>query len=626
MSQSLLVNETLKVSEQHSTPRIKRLHGAEKYLLAVLLVFGAAVCFLLPISAGYDEETHLMRVWQMSAYTFLPNEEKIPFPAVYWELSYRRQFIVRAVEADFREKYGNLPIDAYDYVYGTVETRSVYSPPLLLPQAMIMRFLGRGERLPALPVYYAVRLIGLLSYTLLVWLAVRFIPFGKWILAILAASPVAILQAATISADAISNGIAFLFIGGALAIADQKEIRWKEWGWLALLFFILFWGKVNIVPLAVLALLIIPPSRFNMRFGYPLLLAAIAALFAIEVIGWNLLAYSQLHTAPEGTDPAGQVLFILQRPTEFLSILTQTIRGRWFSYLLDWVAIYGFAYWPIPAWTYYLFAAAVAAVLLVNKDTIQTRTRAGLLLVFFLSYVGTYILLYITFNPVGLRSIEGVQGRYFTTVMPLLFLGLAGLPFLQRIRIPNALPAVLAGLSLALYAAGMYLSYHVNCGSQFYQSGLCYQPNYKNWAPDERYSPPVSHQLTLKQEIVLECNGASEVRVWVNASAADPSGTTEFLLQDVNQGREIIRRTVNNSDFPAGSWYTLPFEPDWESMGKFYLLTIASDTTGPQIAYSLRPEYPAGKLYENDQPVPHDLIFQTGCAAGWDALRHSNAP
>lgn len=602
------------------------MHSAEIYLLAVLLIFGVAVCLLLPISAGYDEETHLMRVWQMSDFAFLPNEEKTPFPAVYWELSYRRQFIVRAVEAGFWEKYGSLPMDARDYIYGSVDTRSVYSPPLLLPQAMVMRFLGRSERLPALPVYYAIRLIGLISYTLLAWLAVRSIPFGKWILAILAASPVAILQASTISADAISNGIAFLFIGGTIAIANQKEIRWKEWGWLTLLFFILFFGKVNIVPLAVLPFLIIPPSRFNMRYGYILLFATTAALFAIEVIGWNLLAYSQLHTAPEGTSPAGQVAFILNNIPEFLSILGGTIRGRWFSYLLDWIAIYGFAYWPVPAWTFYIFAAALIAALFINNDSIPTRTRLGLLFVFIASYIGTYILMYVTFNPVGFKSIEGVQGRYFTTVMPLLFVGLAGLPLFKRIRIPSALPVILSVLSLLFYTTGMYLSYHVVCGSQFYQSGLCYQPNYKNWAPDERYSNPVSTQLTLKQEIVLECNGGSEVRVWMNASEADPSGTTKFILQDVDQGREIVNMAVNNPDLPIGSWYAIPFDTDWESLGKFYFLTIASDTTGPQIAYSLRAEYPAGKLFENDQPMSQDMIFQTGCVAGWDALRHSNAP
>ena len=610
----------------------ERWRGAEIHLLVVLLVFGVAACFLLPLSGGYDEETHLLRVWEMSAYTFVPNDElgqEMPFPAVYWELSYRRQFIVRAVEPDFWEKYGKLSIDAHDYIYGSVETRSVYSPPLLLPQALVMRFLGRRQNLPALTVYYAIRLIGLLSYTLLAWLAVRLIPSGKWVLAILATSPVAILQASTISADAISNGIAFLFIGGTIAIAHQKELRWKEWASLVFLFFLLFWGKINLVPLGILPLLIIPPSKFRMRHGYIACLGAILALFLVEVLGWNLLAYSRLHSAPEGTDPAGQIQYILAQPLEFISILATDVLAKSFSYMVDWIAIYGFAYWPIPVWTYYLYGAGLLSALSIREGELERRTRIGLLIAFVVSYLATIASLYITFNPVGNGFIGGVQGRYFTTVMPLLFLALACLPFQKRIRVPAALPVTLGILSLALYIAGMYLSYHVPCGSQYYQKGLCYQPNYKNWAPDELYSPSISNQLTLSQEIVPECNGVTELRVWVNATGADPTGGTEFSLKDVNLGRVITSRNELSSNLPRGDWYTLSFQPDWESKGRFYLLTIRGNeqsVSGPRIAYSLRPEYPAGKLFENDQPLGMDLIFQTGCLAGLDKIRLTGSP
>jgi len=225
-------------------------HTPEIYLIAILCIFGISACFLMPVGGGYDEETHLIRVWEMSGLTFIPNDKlgnEMPFPAVYWEMSYRRPFIIRAVEPDFWEKYSKLSIDAHDYIYGDVETRSVYAPPLLLPQALVMRYLGRSLQLPALTVFYACRLVGLLSYLLLVWYSVRIIPFGKWVLAILASSPVAILQASTVSADAISNGIAFLFIAGSLSLAHKKEIHWKEWLSFALLFFVLFWGKLNIV-------------------------------------------------------------------------------------------------------------------------------------------------------------------------------------------------------------------------------------------------------------------------------------------------------------------------------------------------------------------------------------------
>jgi hypothetical protein len=175
----------------------------------------------------------------------------------------------------------------------------------------------------------------------------------------------------------------------------------------------------------------------------------------------------------------------------------------------------------------------------------------------------------------------------------------------------------------------MYLSYHVLCGSQYYQRGLCYQPNYKNWAPDELYSPPISDQLTLVQEIIPECNGVTELRIWLDASGADPEGTTVFTLQDVHSDQNLIRATIPNHDLPAKTWYSLNFPPDWESNGKFYLLTIRGSGQGkygPRIAYSLRQEYPLGKLFENNEALSRDVIFQVGCLAGLDKIRLTGIP
>jgi uncharacterized membrane protein len=610
---------------------MKQLHKAELYTILALLVFGPAIAFLLPVGAGYDEETHLLRIWEMSALEFVPNEalgQELPFPAVYWEMSYRRPFIVRAVESDFHEKYRGLSLDSMDYIYRGIETRSVYAPPLLLPQAVVMRYLGRGLGLPALTVYYAIRITGLLCFLVLAWLAVRLIPFGKWILAVLAASPVAVMQAAIISTDAVSNGIAFLFIAGVLAVANRKEIRRKEWLALAFLFLILFWGKLNIVLLAILPFLVIRPSQFRSRSAYFALLATAIGLFLVEVLGWSLIAYSRLGTPPEGTDPLGQVRFILSQPFDFLAVLARYLTGSSLGHLLDWVALYGFAYWPVPALVFPLYLIALLASLFVKEDTrVESRTRWGLLIVFLVTYFATLASMYVTFNPVGADRIDAVQGRYFVTVMPLLFLALACLPLLKRTPVPYWFPSLLVGAGLLLYLGGMYLSYHVPCGSQYYRADLCYQPNYKNWAPNDAYSSPISDSLTLRQEIVAECSGMTELRVWVNAAEADPNAFTQFTLTNVQQQREVVRTSVQNSDLPTGAWYALNFDPDWGSDGEFYILTISTQNdNGPQVAYSLRQEYPAGKLFENDEPIQRDVIFQTGCIAGWNRFRLTGSP
>ncbi len=190
------------------------------------MVFGLVAALATPLSAGYDEETHFIRAWEMAHLYFVPNEKlgaQLPFPAVYWDLSYRRQPLVEAVQPGFWARYGSLGLEARDYMYANVETRSVYSPLLLLPQALTLRLLGLKLHWPALPVYYACRIVGLLCYLLLGWFAVRMLPFGKWLLAVLIVSPMAVFQAATISADTISNGIGFLFVAATLALAQKMR-------------------------------------------------------------------------------------------------------------------------------------------------------------------------------------------------------------------------------------------------------------------------------------------------------------------------------------------------------------------------------------------------------------------
>lgn len=603
----------------------------EIFLIATLLILGLLVCFMLPMGGGFDEETHLARIWEMSALVFLPNQglgQEMPLPTIFREISYRRDVLVRAVEPDFLSEYAQTPIGGLDFTYGRIETRSVYSPPLLLPQAFVMRYLGRypmvrGIEIPALVALYATRLAGLLSYILLAWLAVRTIPFGKWTLAILAVTPTALLQAATIGADAISNGIGLLFIGGALALCRREVIGWKEWGLLVLLYMLLFFAKVNLAPLALLPFLLLSPSQFKTRTPYLLLFPVVAVLFLIETVWWSLIALPAYVAAPDAANAAEQLRHILSDPLSFIQLVFRdffAVHGR--EYFLEWVAIYAFGYWPVPAATYVFFVIGFGLALFVVEDgqKITRKERVTLFVVFLLACVMTVTSLYLSFSPVGSEIIRGVQGRYFIPIVPLLFLSISGLTLARKWQV-SAIPVmVFAGLALLLYTGGLLLSYHVPCGSTYYRLDLCYQPVYKNWAPNDRYSSPISQQMTLTQEIVPECNGMTQLRIWVNTSEADPSTPVRFTLHDPHLDRTLADESISAGDLPSGGWYAWNFPPESASSGRLYILTIQSENPdelrGVNISYSLRPEYTAGKLFENQEPVSHDIIFQYGCLTG----------
>lgn len=607
-----------------------RITGAELFTVSVLLVAGSVACFWIPVGAGFDEDQHLMRVWEMSAFHFIPNEwlstGQSHYPSIFNEMSIHQRIYGRVIEPDFWSKYSRLHFADLDHVHGALYTSSTYSPPLFLPQALVMRYLGRRANLPALPVFYASRLAGLISYLLLAWLAVRLIPVGKWTLAILAVAPMALFQAATINADTISNGIGLLFISGCLSLSLREQIRWREWGVLIGLIFLLFLTKANLIFLLILPFLILSPAKFRMRGGYIFLGIAALILGLIEVGGWDVLAFSHAKNIFPGADPIGQIKFIISHPWEFLRTVLLDLWTNKQAYARQWFGVYGYGYWSVPFITYLFYALGLGSMLLIkpNGATFTRNLRLRLGIVFLLGYVATVGVLYLSYTPVGSSNILGVQGRYLIPVMPLLFLALTGLPGIRNQRMLPWLAAGSAAVALICYGGGLWLSYHLTCGPQFYQWGLCYEPIYKNWRPDASFSPPLSSETTLSQSFIAECSGMTQIRVWVDGQGASGDAMTDFIFWDPDRAFAVGKASVLNRELPSGGWVTIDFRPLWNSKGKTYDLMIQSGVPqgnpGPRIATSAATVNTVSTLSLSGKVESQNLVYQYGCLAGLERM------
>src|SRR3990172_8222682 len=274
---------------------------------------------------------------------------ELQYPTMFRDLAYRQQSVAGIMDADFWQRYAGSSLYERGYVHREIDTKSVYSPVLLLPQAITMRFFGRLADLPALTIFYLCRFASLLSYLILVWLAIRWIPFGKWILLVLAASPMALFQAATISPDAISNGIGFLFIAGCLKATEFKEIGWKEFGNLTFLIFLLFLAKLNLIPLILLLFLLIPPSRFTRKGTYILLLITTTILFLVEAAGWFIIASTRSDPLlANDANPTAQLRYIVDHPFAFPQTIIKDLVTNGWTYFQGWVNGYGYYYWTPP--------------------------------------------------------------------------------------------------------------------------------------------------------------------------------------------------------------------------------------------------------------------------------------
>jgi hypothetical protein len=456
------------------------------------------------------------------------------------------------------------------------------------------------------------------------WLAIRWLPFGKWILFVLALAPIALFQATTLTPDAISNGIGFLFIAGCLRAAQFEKIDWKEAGILILLICLLFLAKLNLLPLILLPFLLIAPSKFRNKGMYAVLLASTVILFFVEVVGWNGIALSRSEPLlANEAHPSAQLFYMLGHPFTFLITVIRDFIINGSAYFQGWINGYGYFYWTPPQIVSLFFLLSLGSVLLFDptREQVSRKFRVAFILVFMAGYLATIVSLYATFTPVGSDQVLGVQGRYFTPLALLLLLTLASFSWVGKIAI-NSFKSTIAFLSLALSLniVGLVLSFYVPCGATFYQTGLCYRPLFKDFPSEVGHSPLVSDGILLTQEIQVACNGLTEVRFMVIPSTPGDQGVTHVVLQDPVTEQTLTQTPVKNNQVTSEDWYSVRFEPDWDSAGKQYLLKIlgvnSSPDQGLRLLYTTQSEFNLGNLYEDGQLLEKDIVLQYGCATG----------
>jgi uncharacterized membrane protein len=625
------------LSSLRNRVRNARLSRVEISFLLILLLFGVPMIVLIPPGAGYDEEDHLIRVWELAKFSLVPGNlspQEMTFPIVFRDMGYRQQGSAGVLDADFWQTYARAGLYDRGIVRREINTKSVYSPPLLLPQAATMGLAGRLADLPALTVFYLCRLAGLLSYLILVWLAIRLIPFGKWLLLILAVSPMALFQAATLTPDSISNGIGFLFIAGCLRLGESEKIRLRELVGLLVLVFLLFLAKLNLLPLILLVILFFTPSKFTSTRTYGFLLAGIAILFLVEVAGWNWIASRNFGSLLlEEATPREQVLHVLGYPLTFLLTVLKDFIRNGFVYLQSWINGYGYYYWTPPAIISLLYLLSLIFVIFMEttSEQVNRKLRIVLVVAFVAGYLATMLSLYASFAPVGSDQIFGVQGRYFIPLVLPLFLVLSSLSWRRKPVVRSSKWTVgFLTAALSLNLLGLYLSFHVSCGSTFYRTELCYRPLFKDFPSEAHASEPVSDGLFLTQEIEVACNGLAEVRVLLRPSATEDLGVSRFILEDASSKRLLLDKSITNGPIRAETWYSLRFEPEWHSAEKQYMLEILGTSPAPghglQFFYTPQPEFDLGSLYENGELLEEDLVLQYGCITGLQKIWLTGRP
>lgn len=343
------------------------------------------------------------------------------------------------------------------YLSGEPTKEKVTEPISLMilpfvPQALGM-VLARLIGLGALGCLYAGRLANLACYTLLCWLALRGCRRYQPVFLGVMLLPLSLYMAASLSYDATLLGFYYL----VASYYCRDEIRDRDVYAFFAAFVLMNVAKPYINLLWIVLPLILPRRAWKTRWKkWQVALAGLAgALLVTRFIEWYGVAfrhnYGTIERMIEGVEQLPQLAFILSNPLRYIAVLFGTLYEN--EFFIGQLGVFGSLDLPIPLLNILCPAVLLfcAALSVHEKSSLRPLPAAGLGALSVVYIAGAMTAMYITYTPVGMVRVIGLQARYFLPVFLMLLVLVAAL-------LSHVLEPKLAGtgkaLNVALVTAG----------------------------------------------------------------------------------------------------------------------------------------------------------------------------
>lgn len=394
--------------------------------LCAAIVCGIAWSIAVPPFAGPDEGSHFSRAWWVSEGHALALRD-----------GHRVGYILPADIIGLPEAH--LPKPKVD---PAMIRRSLHAPPahgervfvhdpnhaiasvvIYLPQGLGIAI---GRAFGASPVLcaYLGRILNLLAGIALIAWAVRLMPSYRWLLILVALTPMQNYLRVTLSGDVCTMALAYVFIAlVARALFLDEPLSPRLWALITIFGGLLCLTKVTYIPLAMLPLAV-PHERFASKaaaWRARLLQLGVAIVFAF--VSSRIASYYWEPFRPDVPAPSAQFAYIFSHPLAFLRVLfdEHVLRAKW--YVVSMIGDLGSGEFivvlPKLLIAFYLFGL----VALLIADTSARVRVAPLQRVWFAlmcagSALAVALAIYTTWNLVGENRIHGLQGRYYLPFVP----------------------------------------------------------------------------------------------------------------------------------------------------------------------------------------------------------------
>ena len=406
----------------------------------MVIVFGLIFMFVVTPISGPDEEYHYRATLCVSNKMMgRENSEEIEDEYIGYYDTLECNFNIGAAYRTVIEHFDDELEDLTNQPIYNLQRGYVYNyDPCYYPQALFVT-IARLFKLNFLKTYYAGRMGSLIFYTICVFIALKKTPVFKDLIGVAALLPINIQQAVCYSMDMWISALSLVIFACFLQWTYQdRKVSKADFIFLFIVEALLAPAKI-IYSLFMLMFWLVPKDKFYSNKHRTIALLILMLPMAHQVgrqifyrIWYTVLSFHKVHAEDTGTSTVHEVnqvfsiKYILGHPMEAVLIVLRTIRHElkaWFAgaigrYLSGLTLI-------IPAQLSHCIVAMLAASAMVFEG-VELSMKARFVGIGICILIGmlTIAVMLTGWTDVKDEYIQGIQGRYFTPLLPYVFITL----------------------------------------------------------------------------------------------------------------------------------------------------------------------------------------------------------
>lgn len=401
----------------------------EKAFIVLVACIGIIYVFTVPIYRGHDEHAHFFRAYEISKGVFntkiIDNKSVTSIPNAFEATTVDTGKYCN--ETSYKQVLKFLSVNTVDgeNFYEGASYMAVYSPIPYLPQAITIFFLDIFTDNVAI-MFYGARIANLIVAIVILYFAIKIIPFGKNAILYIVLIPTTIAQLASMSPDAMTIASCILFMAYFLKMINEKNtITKKNICVLTVLGIIVALCKIVYIPLVLLTLLI-PTKQFNSKKLRIINTSVMVIVPIIINFVWLKIAGTHLELI-DNNKSSIQTNFILANILEYIRIAIYTLEncfGQLITELFGGVLLHNDLVNNGMIVTLIMVIVLIFVVLFDSdlKGKLSTKMVTLVSVILFVISGAIATSLYVQWSPYKWYFINGIQGRYFVALLlPFIF-------------------------------------------------------------------------------------------------------------------------------------------------------------------------------------------------------------